>query len=602
MRTKHLWCGAAALALVGSAVVGVVGVTPAGASAGVDVCVGVGQQFFITSWGLPGSTETYTVGILPTGIMSLSATTSGPWGNTATVVMTYPSDGYGQVAFYGRGDAPGAATITAEGNNGGSATINVNVDKVASVSVADHNGTTLPANPAAGGGLQVVTDVATGLAAQATPVSEADFLDARTVKVSTTMERATPSMDVYFGVFDVDDPSSNSTLDTNGTQGNDNFGSAYRSAQFSSNDVLTQSDGTAQTDLHLTTQPGDNFKVVASCNPYIFSRLIPSGMDVQFNDGTPITANDGQVSDMLTVWRKLHIEVDKMPPVDGNQILGTIDRVGHSRGGTTKLVLSQTMTSTDPTPTPINLSSQTSPGQFENGRISITGKGDYTVLDSSRNAVIVAGVLDRSAQGLPFVLVDDDNASETSVLSGDEGQTLNPPDTSLLTAGSTDPTTNVLAQAYVIPAYDIGSGQIDKFWVNAPADTTTIYKYNWSAHDSDTNFWTAYLLGGYQPTLPDDGDPNSEGDPTLGGRIVGGITDNNRTGSTIFAETIHDVGDPYVGTCWYPGVVAHEVTHQFGALDLTPSLTAGLMSSNCASGDTFYAPESLRSIRSAQHP
>jgi hypothetical protein len=71
-------------------------------------------------------------------------------------------------------------------------------------------------------------------------------------------------------------------------------------------------------------------------------------------------------------------------------------------------------------------------------------------------------------------------------------------------------------------------------------------------------FWIVYLLGGYQPGIDHDADPNSE-------NSVPGVTDNQPyNGSLIFLETARDA-------CHVHGwdrdtleqqVVAHEVGHQ----------------------------------------
>lgn len=587
-------------------VVSTVVLVPRGAGAvpaSVNVCVGVGREFVLVAGGSPNTSEQWTVRTDPVGHLSLATATSGPFLDEITFTVNYGSNGLGQLRFFGRGETPGLTLMTATGESSGSTSIDVAVDRVDTLTVTDADGVALDSNP--GGGDRLVADVDTSSVSIGAPVSDAAALAARTVHVDVTMANSSEGFPVYFGIADIDDPSTDPVLDQNGTAGGDNFGALYRTPQFANTVGTSRVDGSAETDVRLTTQPGDNFRLLATCNPFLFGQVVIDGPDVRYANGSPLTPDDAQVSDAITVWRTLHIEVDTLPAVDGNQILGTIERVSASRNtNTTRIVIGGAADSSDPTPLPFGFNS-TKPEEFVGGRLTILGgtaAGSYDVLSSRSGTVVVPGQLPRSAVGSLVRLVDDDNAAG-GALDGDEGDAVPTPDTSLLTAGSTSTSDNVLAAAYIIPAYDLGGGATDSFFVNSPPDTTLMYDYDWRAHDNDANFWTAYLLGAYQPTIDEDGDPESEDGTSTRRRVVLGVTDLADTGSTIFAETIRDQADPFQGICYPAGIVAHELAHLFGnTADLEPTLEAGLMAAQCSAGSTTLSGTSLLSIRTALHP
>lgn len=63
-------------------------------------------------------------------------------------------------------------------------------------------------------------------------------------------------------------------------------------------------------------QPGDNFRVAATCDPGLLATLN--------NDNVPannqqVPSFNGKITDVLTVWRRLHVEVDSMGAPPGNE-------------------------------------------------------------------------------------------------------------------------------------------------------------------------------------------------------------------------------------------------------------------------------------------
>lgn len=580
-----------AVAVVAAALVPVAHATPAAALTGDPLCIDTVRSYTLQAFGSPGQTEQWLIDTDPLGLVSLSTSPTGTYTDSLLLNVTYPSSGTTLVTFFGKGVVSGTTTLTADGPFS-QASLAIDVDRVTAVDIADLDDIGLAANPAAGGGVMKITDVDLADASQGAPLpATGAFDDARTVKIKATFENGTTGYPVYFKAFDVDDPSTDATLDPNGTDGNDNFGTP---AQVVTPSTVTDADGFGRTNVKLPTQPGDNIKVVATCDPFLFNDLVVDGADVVHTDGTPLESDDGIASDMVTTWRRLHVEVDHMAPVEGNQIIATIASVS-SRRGVSKVSLTGAIDSTN---APVNLATQTDAGEFENGLLTISsgvGAGSYPVIGNRRGTISVTGSIPAGAVGAQVRLVDDDNVGGGS-LDGDEGDPVPAPDTSLLAAGSTSPSANVLAQAYIVVNYDLGGGEIP-FPLNSPSDATTAYQYDWIAHDNDPNFWTAYLLGAYQPARGDDGDPDSDR------RVVLGITDLANTGSVTFAETIRDRADPVFGICSAAGIVAHELAHLFGdTADLRDDGNGGLMSTSCGAGTTTLVGTSLRSIRSALHP
>lgn len=229
----------------------------------------------------------------------------------------------------------------------------------------------IDANPNVGGGLRIFPD----------KKIPAETVDRRRIRVKAQHSQTTAGARIYFRNFDVDDPSADvAPIDTNDTAtvklGNDNNGNvdgttATRAGQFvvppagqpnpyncqtfsnaSASGVSCETDasGTAKVDFIVTQQPGDNFEVVADPDETYVSSLIPDADVINLKDATNIqtpvttTASNGCANstvtacraDMLTVWRRLHIEVDSMGPANANYERGEVDKKTKIGPGKTK--------------------------------------------------------------------------------------------------------------------------------------------------------------------------------------------------------------------------------------------------------------------------
>ena len=152
---------------------------------------------------------------------------------------------------------------------------------------------------------------------------------------------------VYLKIFDVDDPTPekfdrSNIVDSNGRSGADNFGSeATRTREFSfpaqssvanpqtqfnaqslyqvsaSCEVTMPENGEAVIDFVTTAQPGDNFRAVLGFNAADLAVVQvdnPAGNGFLDSGSSPITGvTRCSASEMLTVWRELHVEMDSMP-------------------------------------------------------------------------------------------------------------------------------------------------------------------------------------------------------------------------------------------------------------------------------------------------
>ncbi len=184
--------------------------------------------------------------------------------------------------------------------------------KVTSVSWVQKEGPVddAPATPP-GGGKRIFPDASTaGGAAQ------------KKVTIEAAIQPAVKGINIDFRIIDVDDPSSDAALDDPSKQ-DDNL----EAFTLLATTAATDSSGKAKVDVNVSMHPGDNVRAVATAGPSI------SAWKARQNDGTKTRVEDGsgsdvpstQVSPLLTVWRKLHIEVDVMEKPLGSR--GSPDQV-----------------------------------------------------------------------------------------------------------------------------------------------------------------------------------------------------------------------------------------------------------------------------------
>jgi hypothetical protein len=399
-------------------------------------------------------------------------------------------------------------------------------------------------NPAhAGGGKRIYPDRR----------SPTDAVDRSVVGVLAKTTK--PNCPVILRSFDFDDPSTNSEIDPNGRDGHDNFASkcgSFPPAGGCEMELTSDANGRALTGFVVTKHPGDNFVIAAGTNRNQMSTLTlaPKGDTSVIKDGAGVEVPNSHVaaSPMLTVWRRLHVQVDSMAQVTSNHVSGVITgavRVTSSGGNIASAV---------------RVSVPLVPRRYEGGRITFNGKS-FNIINNTDVRIDlfdIAGDLVSSDRGSTFTLYDDDNlGGDFEVfLHGDEGFEIPAPDLSLL-ADSDDPSANLYARACIRPIYDL------------PGDGARPFALNIEEHDNpfagqmdvaSEDYWMVYLLGGYQAGLDLSRDPTG-GPIRLGESIAG-------EGGTMFLETIRDfLAHPPSASTLDNGATTtvHEVGHLLGA-------------------------------------
>jgi len=207
---------------------------------------------------------------------------------------------------------------------------------------------------------------------------------------------------VYFQVFDMDDPTQNgadNVVDSNDTatayNGADNKGSSPRITPTGMQEV-TVSGGTDFAELEYTItsrNPGNNFRVVAHClADYLDVVAIDTGAQKKGLDlkegSTGGTVPEKYKTPLLSVWRKLHVEFDRMGNAPAGQFFAEID--GTSSSISTNSLTSQgnpgwaadslhgAILNPDGNDAPNSLSLRTNWEVMDNTNNTVTVKTDYT--------------------------------------------------------------------------------------------------------------------------------------------------------------------------------------------------------------------------------
>ncbi len=377
----------------------------------------------------------------------------------------------------------------------------------------------------------------------------------------------------------------------------------------------TDANGKAVATFTVSMQPGDNFRAVAS----VVQTAIDGTTQTQADTNSP--PQYVKFTDMLTVWRRLHVELDSMGPVTGNQIVTAFtDMVGTG----TALTEARGINTIDDGSADLDKEPPGN-GRFENGRFIIgTVPSTITISPITANGDTRVVLPTSSIAGLPFSAVDNDTLGGNGTMSGTITQVTktggnfvwtlsitahneNPIDwpdfvdgtlsvgggsnvsivavnaaarqltTSALNIPCTIhdddddtllrkvPDTSTMAAAYqpahVAPVYDVGDNNMNvPFILNvANNDPAIIASFDWDTRSQNApDYWIAYVLESYQGQASDqDNDPDSE-ISTLG------VTPGGGGGSLIFLELIQShegITDPVSEE---RDTVVHETGHAVG--------------------------------------
>lgn len=462
-----------------------------------------------------------------------------------------------------------------------------------------------------------------------------DATDRATLRVKATVAPANvPNLRVYFASFDLDDPSAAGTpVDTTANDGVDNFGnvSNSKSGEFSNATGVTcanistgaaplhvskidcpVSNTTTSANFKVTMQPGDNFAVSASLidayrNEIRVNTSAGANLINNANQIIPISSEPnpnnvrGIRTKILTVWRRLHIEVDSMGNVTGNSATGNFAAPQTIGTGDTTLSL--------------NVAASLKTNRFENGRLVVNGMPPMpfsVVAATPTTPANTANTVRVSNPGMPlnvtpadtFELFDDDdfNNNDGTNMIGDIGEDVTTLGNTLLQDNDT-PSLNAFAPAYIRPTYDIGdNNNSTNFHLNLTDNIATrqsLYDFDQIATEASSDFWTVYLWFGYQYIVTRDEDPETDNstvgvadDPTFTGMGQGAVIFLETNGAKECPEI-----PPFPTQAVFCNVHATKV-HELGHIFRAQHGQGGVMDDLSLEFD----PRSLVLIRSTTHP
>jgi|GEM_PF-6992747 len=240
-------------------------------------------------------------------------------------------------------------------------------------------------------------------------------------------------------------------------------------------------------------------------------------------------------SDVLTTWRFVHVEVDSMGPVWGNSVFAeAVDVFAPDGldifGWTVKLK-----------------HIELEPNRFENG-ILIDAAGNQFKIESNTKREVNVAYKEKAKPRTGIVELRDDDRLQN-------GQNVPMPDTGKLDSA--------LKAAFVVPAIRQDNNAV-RFELHASvtedenlgiAHLKDLYDWD-DLNKNSPKYWSAYLLGAFQPRPNEDNDPNDEKEKLLE------VDMGNRGEATVFLETIWDyapeVNKKYFGKITEKGILLRQ--------------------------------------------
>ena len=280
---------------------------------------------------------------------------------------------------------------------------------------------------------------------------------------------------IYWDSTDIDDPSANAApVDPNGSTGDDNRGNYGAAPGAPDGDdgfllgenasgvatTTTLAGGFAYVRFSVTSQPGDNFTVRASTS---------SGFS-PFEESAPIT-----------VWRRLHVEIDSMGAPSGTTVTGNVTGVVFNSG------INQSQVSVDVT---LDAGGGTG-GRFENGTLT-AGGNPFNVLSNTSSVVTAQGNV---PNGVSFILEDDD-VVPADIAEPDVGDMV-----------------RAYGKAFILPVFDTGEDTDNvTFDLNSEfSELSSQINAGKGTPASTDDYWTVTAQGGFQTSVSSDNDPDDEG-------------------------------------------------------------------------------------------
>jgi len=485
--------------------------------------------------------------------------------------------------------------------------------------------------------------------------------DKLTIGVLATIRPRLAGQPVFFRSFDVDDPSTDRSLrvhpdprnpnaqsiDPNGRSGDDNQGGAGSAGTLSPLQAETNALGRARAELTVATpaHPGDNYRVAAHERAEPLQRFTSDTVTLGMEDAR-------NVSPMLTVWRRLHLEVDSMAAIpmfsaapglrrQGNALAGVVvTSVAPGPGGTSIVQTSHRFRTPPPAGYPANDWPEPS-NRFEGGFLR-QGGVLFPIVSSGLVALQLRLTVDNVAGAAPAAAPVDIFDDDYHVVGGAVA------DRGLLPIDPVVADYSVLVTAlewgYVLPLLDGGGDdannkqtafpeinmqfrpeQIHQVYtmdgVAAPTYNllSALVNNNFDSRGSaQTSYWIAHGLFAFQQCVEEDYDPDQEPRPPPSTGTAGltaevphpGLPDPPPTPlvqslakfSMVFRETLRD-GSLGIGmnagesAIFEARTLAHEIMHQFRLTDGS----GGLMSNRQTSGEAKDMTVPFSPLRDAHY-
>lgn len=385
-------------------------------------------------------------------------------------------------------------------------------------------------------------------------------------------------------------------------------------------------------EFRVTMQPGDNFRIVGGGDVMTLMNLHnddgkigdkyeqrnlyqqwiydPDVMDAEDDPKKArIPEHDKYVSDMLTVWRRIWLEIDEMDNVKGNEVVAKV--VGFSEGetlttehddGTATTRVQQWLTINknlyNELPETSKFGRADYVDNYRHGGIEIDG-GRYGIAKSTANPSGYDRILVFQKADIPGFTRDQVMNKTITIRDDDmfwEGEPVPQIDRSRFE--------EVFKEAYIYPVpepiypikklpFRLHAITDDEAELHAQMDPT----FDGKGFDNDPEFWIVYLINGFQGKLDEDGD--SEG-VALAGQADRGRGVNTGYGAFIYQESGRELANNFGNN---PGwrvsdIVPHEVGHMFGGAHNQP----GLMSDRTADKDQMFDPFTLDIVRGTEVP
>ncbi len=393
-----------------------------------------------------------------------------------------------------------------------------------------------------------------------TSPNDASASQRRLVALVATLDPPMANVPVHFRVWDVDDPfdqnNANMAIVDGNTTGPDNRPSGGSDPAVGSHQGVTNADGEATVLITVSMQPGNNYRAGASVLQDALTQATQADADAL--NSMPGGGNWSGYSvplfwsEMLTVWRKLHVETDSMarPDISETRVVGTVASITRNSPAVGQSVVNLGL----------NLADDVSDlNAFEGGEIAFAncplGSDAYPVLLSTSNlpgfsdTVTIAGVPGTCSTGSIFTLTDDD---DIMVL---------PHFPSFGQLG-----VNAFAAAFVFPESAGASSQTIVGFDRHLDDYSIEYGFGpWDdgcTLSSSASYWACCVVGCWEPGENTDYDPDPCPAPAVPGSEGkdSGVTDDDSGTSAIFLQVIVD-DRACTFTTDEPHVVTHEIVH-----------------------------------------